>query len=57
MECKSITGGADVRSIIIPRPETNTTIPTVNDVNTPNGDAHHHDSATMEDSHQTTVQV
>ncbi|EER00951.1 conserved hypothetical protein [Perkinsus marinus ATCC 50983] len=56
VECKSITGGADVRSIIIPRPETNTTIPTVNDVNTPNGDAHHHDSATMEDSHQTTVQ-
>ncbi|EER15605.1 hypothetical protein Pmar_PMAR022927, partial [Perkinsus marinus ATCC 50983] len=55
VECKSITAGADVRSIIIPRPESTMQPANGNDVDTPvgqqppNGDINHHDSATMED--------
>ncbi|KAF4676522.1 hypothetical protein FOL47_005958 [Perkinsus chesapeaki] len=56
LECKSITGGVDVRSILIPRPETSTAGGGGGGgVNTPNGvngssSTIHHDSATMDDN-------
>ncbi|KAF4734602.1 hypothetical protein FOZ63_032015, partial [Perkinsus olseni] len=62
VECKSITGGVDVRSIIIPRPESHSATGggggadgDDDEVNTPDAQANgqHHDSATMDDGDNT----
>ncbi|KAF4666216.1 hypothetical protein FOZ61_010033 [Perkinsus olseni] len=60
VECKSITGGVDVRSIIIPRPESHSATggggaDGDDEVNTPDAQANgqHHDSATMDDGDNT----
>ncbi|KAF4718909.1 hypothetical protein FOZ63_024088, partial [Perkinsus olseni] len=66
VECKSITGGVDVRSIIIPRPESQSATGggggggadgDDDEVNTPDAqdNGQHHDSATMDDADNTTA--